>query len=164
MWTIESGTRALLLAAFAAGRDYFDGRVVTQTGQRKTVPPFYSAAAVEDAGRQMWLLALIDGRTAILDASLENVGAIPSWGSDIAGTDARCGGRPAVLATRPGDAHEGDAVEAFAIVNRAAVAIGAAVELPGPVTALWSGTSIVVVARNTGTGKYQAYVLTIGCS
>jgi len=163
-WTIESGTRSLLLAAFAANRNYFDGRVVTQTGMRKTVAPFYSAAQVEEGGRQLWLLAMVDGRTAIFDASFEALGTIPSWGSDIAGTDARCGGRNAVLATRPGDGHEGDAVEAFAIVNRAASPIGAAVELPGPVTALWSGAGVVAVVRNRATGKYQAYALTIGCS
>jgi hypothetical protein len=164
MWTIESGARALLLAAFAPGRDYFDGRVVTQTGVRKAIGPFYSAAEVDDGGRQMWLVAMVDGRTAILDASFESVSAIPTWGSDIAGTDARCGGRAAVLATRPGEAREGDAVEAFAIVNRAASPIGVAADLPGPVTALWSGTSVVAIVRHAGTGKYQAYVLTIGCS
>jgi hypothetical protein len=164
MWTIESGTRALLLASFAPGRDYFDGRVVTQTGLRKSVAPFYSAAAVDDGGRQFWLLAMVDGRAQIFDAAFDVVGAIPSWGSDIAGSDARCGGRAAVLATRPGDARTGDAVEAFAIANRAATPIGVAVELPGPVTALWSGASIVVAVHNSATGKYQAYVLTIGCS
>jgi hypothetical protein len=164
LWTLESGARALLLAAFASGRNYFDGRVVTQTGLRKSVAPFFSAAEVDDSGRQLWLLAMVDGRTVIHDASLDPVGAIPGWGSDIAGSDARCGGRAAVFATRPGDGREGDAVEAFAIVNRAAVHIGAVVEVPGPVTALWSGTAIVAVVRNTGTGKYQAYVLTLGCS
>jgi hypothetical protein len=164
LWTIESGTRALLLAAFAAGRNYFDGRVVTQTGMRKTLAPFYSAAAVDDNGRQMWLLAMVDGRTAIFDASLEAVGAIPSWGSDLAGLDARCGGRTVVLATRPGDGREGVAVEAFAIVNRAAVPMGVSVELPGAVTGLWSGTNVVAIVRHAGTGKYQAYVLTMACS
>jgi hypothetical protein len=163
MWTIESGTRALLLAWFAATRDYFDGRVVTQAGVRRTVGPFYTAASVEDdGGRPMWLLAQVDGRTGMFDASLDAVGSIPTWGSDIAGTDARCGGRTVVLATRPGG--ERDAVEAFAIVNRAAAPIGAAVELPGPVTALWSGASVGAIVHNPATGKYQAYVLTIGCS
>jgi hypothetical protein len=164
LWTIESGTRALLLAAFAAGRNYFDGRVVTQTGLRKTLAPFYSAAAADESGRQMWLLAMVDGRTAIFDGSLEAAGSIPSWGSDIAGLDARCGGRPVVLATRPGDGREGVAVEAFAIVNRAAVPLGVSVELPGAVTALWSGTNVVAIVRHAGTGKYQAYVLTMACS
>ncbi len=39
-WVLESGTRALLLANYAAARNYFDGRIATQSGQRKTVPPF----------------------------------------------------------------------------------------------------------------------------
>jgi hypothetical protein len=159
-WTIESGSREILLASFAPDRNYFDGRVVTQNAVRKTVPPFYSAAAVDEAGRALWLLAGIDGRTGIFDASMELAGAIPSWGSDIAGIDTRCGGASIVLATRPGDGP--DAVQAFAIVNRAAVAMGEPVELPGPVTALWpSGVAIV---HNAGTGNYQAYGLTVTCA
>ena len=161
-WTLESGSRALLLAGFAVSRNYFDGRVVTQGGLRKTVAPFYSAAAADEGGRGLWLLAMLDGRAEIFDASMEPAGGIGSWGSDIAGVDARCAGAPMVLATRPGDGP--DAVQAFSIVNRAAVAFGQPAELPGSVTALWpSGNSAVVVVRNAGSGKYQAYALTLAC-
>ena len=134
-WVLESGSRAMLLANFAAGRNYFDGRVVTQTGARHSAPPFYSAAAVEDRGKSSWLLALADGRARVFDASFEPAGEFDSWGSDIAGTDARCGGGSPVLATRPGDGAE--AVQAFTIANGAAAPLSAQVEMPGPVTALW---------------------------
>jgi len=61
-----------------------------------------------------------DGRTQIFDAGLDPVGAVTSWGSDIAGTGSELpGGGSQVLATRPGDAGEPDAIQAFAIVNRA---------------------------------------------
>ena len=86
-WVIESGSRTLLLAAFAAARNYFDGRVTSQSGLRKTLAPFYSAASVEAQGRTLWVLAMVDGRTQILDAALEPVATLnATWGSDIAGS------------------------------------------------------------------------------
>ncbi|HEY1336220.1 MAG TPA: hypothetical protein VGF59_01855 [Bryobacteraceae bacterium] len=164
-WVIESGSRALLVANFAAARNYFDGRMTTQTGLKKTLPPFYSAASVEEQGRQLWLLATVDGRTQIFDAALDSVGAIAGWGSDIAGTDAHCGGGFQVLATRPGDGSEPDAIQGYSMVNRAATAITAPVEFPGPVTALWTsgGTAAVAVSKNPATGKYAAYLITVAC-
>jgi hypothetical protein len=163
-WVLESGSRDLLLASFAAGRNYFDGRVATQTGLRKTVEPFYSAASVDERGKALWLLAMVDGRVRLFDESFEPAGDINAWGSDIVGTDARCAGGSQVLATRPGGA-EPDAVQAFAIVNRAAVPLGAPAEVPGPVTALWvSGqASALAVSKNITTGKYAAYLLTLVC-
>jgi hypothetical protein len=151
-WTLESG-RALLLASFAANRNYFDGRVVTQAGLRKTVGGFYSAAAVDGA----WILAMLDGRAALFDAAMEPAGTAGQWGSDVAASEARCGGSPVVLASRGGDGP--DAVQAYAIANRSAVAIGAPVEFGGPVTALW--TPGIAVARE-GT-IYRAYLLAVTC-
>jgi hypothetical protein len=164
-WVIESGSRAMLLGNFAAARNYFDGRLTTQTGLRKTLAPFYSAAEVEEQGRQVWLFAMVDGRTQIFDPSFEPTGTISSWGSDIAGTDARCGGGTQVLATRAGDGSESDAIQGYAIVNRAPVLLTAPMELPGPVTALWSsgGTSAVAIVKNLVSGKYTAYVITVAC-
>jgi len=166
-WVLESGSRTLLLAAFAAARNYFDGRVTAQSGVRRTLAPFYSAASVEEQGRTLWLLAMVDGRTQIFDAALQPVATLgAAWGSDIAGTDARCGGGVPVLATRPGDAGAPDAVQAFSIVDRAATPLTAPAELPGPVVALWSpgGSAAVAIVRNSGTGKYEAYTITITCS
>src|SRR5262249_48173420 len=45
-WVLESGSHAMLLGNFVAPRNYFDGRIVTQTGLHRTVAPFYSAASV----------------------------------------------------------------------------------------------------------------------
>jgi hypothetical protein len=164
-WVLDSGGSATLLANFAAARNHFDGRVATEAGLRKTLAPFYSAASVEEQGRRLWLLAMLDGRTQIFDAGLDPVGAVASWGSDIAGTEASCGGGSQVLATRPGDAGEPDAIQAFAIVNRAAAPITAPVEFAGPVTALWpsSATSALAVERDPLTGRYAAYVITVVC-
>jgi hypothetical protein len=166
-WVLESGSRALLLGAFAPARNYFDGRVTSQSGQRKTIAPFYSAAAVEEQGRTLWLLAMVDGRTQMFDATLDPLGALSAaWGSDLAGAGARCGGGSQVLATRPGDGTVLDAVQAFAIVDRAPAALTAPAEFPGPVVALWSsgGAAAMAIVRNLATGKYESYTLTISCS
>jgi hypothetical protein len=119
---------------------------------------------VDERGKALWLLAMVDGRVRLFDESFEPAGDINAWGSDIVGTDARCAGGSQVLATRPGGA-EPDAVQAFAIVNRAAVPLGAPAEFPGPVTALWvSGqASALAVSKNITTGKYAAYLLTLVC-
>ena len=164
-WVIESGSRALLVANYAATRNYFDGRIANQTGVRKTLAPFYSAAAVEENGRTLWLLSMLEGRTQIFDAALEPAGAISGWGSDIVGTDARCGGGAQVLATRPGDGAEPDAIQAFTLVNRAPSPLSSPIGLPGPVTALWpsGGNAAVAVVRDLATGKYAAYLITIAC-
>lgn len=152
-WTLESG-RTLLLANYAASRNFFDGRVVTQSGTRKTLAPFYSAAGADG----FWILAGVDGRAAIFDSTLEALGTVGAWGSDVASSDIRCGGAPVVLASRAGDG--ADAVQAYAIVNRAAVALGSPVEMPGPVTALWAPG--VAVVRNGAT--HQAYAITVSCA
>jgi hypothetical protein len=164
-WLLESGSRGMLLANFAAGRNYFDGHVVTQAGLRKTAPPFYSAAAVEDQGRAFWLLASLDGRTQIVDASFEPAGTIAGWGSDISGVDASCGSESLVMATRATDASQPDAVQLFVVANRAAAPLAEPVTFAGPVTALWpaGATSVVAVERDLTTGGYAAYLLTVAC-
>ena len=164
-WTLDSGTRGILLASFTPARNFFDGRLVTPTGARKTVSPFYAAAAVEDQGRPHWLFALVDGRTQILDGAFDPVGAIGPWGSDLAATEARCSGGTQVIATKAGDAREPDTVRAWSLVNRAPVALTPPMELPGPVTALWSlgGASVLAVVRDLATARYSAYLITVVC-
>lgn len=161
-WTLDSG-KALLLATFATGRNYFDGRVVMQSGTRKTLPPFYSAAAAEDGGQAVWLLAAVDGSTQMFDGALDPMGAAGAWGSDIAGTDVRCGGRTVVLATRPGDGREPDAIRPYSVVNRAAAAMGAPAEFAGPVTALWPAPGGALAIAKSAAGPYQAYSVTVSC-
>lgn len=164
-WVLESGGSGILLASFAADRNYFDGRVVTQNGMRKTVPPFYSAAVFQDQGSTFWVLALVDGRSQIFDSGLEPLSSILGWGSGVTGTSARCAGGSQVLATRPGDAGEADGVQAFSIVNRTALPLAPPVTFPGPVTAIWhtAANSALAVTHDAVTGRYAAYALTMVC-
>ena len=139
-WSPELTLRCAPGNDLVAGRNYFSGKT-----------PFYTAAAADN-----WtLLALTDDQTGIFNASFERVGTITGWGSDIVAAAARCGGAPVVLATRAGEGR--DAIQAYAIVNRTAKAIGQAVEFAGPVTALWPGIAVV---KN---GSYRAYAISIVC-
>jgi hypothetical protein len=164
-WTLDAGARGMLLAGFTPGRNHFDGRVSTANGIRKTLAPFFSAASAEENGHQYWLLAMLDGRTQIFDAGLDPVGSVASWGSDLAETEARCGGGSQILATKAGEAREPDAVRAFGLVNRTPVPLSAPLDLPGPVTAFWSlgGNAAVAVVSDLATGRYQAYMITVNC-
>jgi hypothetical protein len=164
-WTLDAGTRGVLLASFTPGRNHFDGRVSTANGIRKTLAPFFSAASAEENGRPYWLLAMLDGRTQILDAALDPVGSVASWGSDLSSTEAHCGGGSQILATKAGEAREPDAVRAFGLVNRTPVPLSAPLDLPGPVTAFWSlgGNGALAVVSDLATGRSQAYVITVNC-
>jgi hypothetical protein len=164
-WTLESGARWLMLANYASDANYFDGRIVTQSGAPKTIPPFYSAAAGAEQGRAVWLLAMVEGGTQMYDANFAPVGAAANWGSDVAGTDAPCGVRPQILASRPGDGAAGDAVQAFALAARAVTPVGAPALFAGAITAMWPNgpAAAIVVARDPSTSKYSAYLVTVTC-
>ena len=163
-WVLDSGSSAMLVAGFAPTRNYFEGRVTTQAGVTRSVPPFYSAAEVDAQGGQVWLLAATDGIARMFNSSLEPVASIGSWGSDLAGIPAPCARGGAVLATKPGATGAPDAIQAFSIVDRAMTALTPAVDLPGPVTALWPGGARAIgIVRNLRTGRYEAYAFTLAC-
>jgi len=166
-WVLESGSRGLLLADFAPARNYFDGRIITQSGQRKKVPPFFAAASVESQGRTWWLLAAVDGRVQMFDSALDPAGVSSAqWGSDIAGTDAHCGAGSQILATRPGDRGQPDSLQAFTIADRAPQPLTEPAEFPGPVIALWTsgGSAVTAVVRDLRSQLYSAYVVTVVCA
>jgi hypothetical protein len=100
-----------------------------------------------------------------MSPAFEPVANIPAWGSDLVGLASRCAESSPVLATRPVDRVEADAVQAFTIVNRAAVPVSSPALFSGPVTALWasSASSALAVVRDLSTAKYRAYVLTLHC-
>ena len=164
-WALDAGSRGVLLANFASGRNHFDGRVSTANGIRKTLAPFFSAASTEENGRQYWLLAMLDGRTQIFDAAFDPVGIVAPWGSDLAATETHCGVGWQTLVTKAVEGREPDAVRAFGLVNRASVPLSAPLDLPGPVTAFWSlgGNRALAVVVDLATGRYEAYVITVNC-
>ena len=149
-WPLEIGGARIL-----APRNYFTA---------PKLPPFFSAARAGDG----WVLAGVDGRAQLFSAALEPLASFAGWGSDVARVEAKCVTAPLVLATKAGDSDDPDEVQAFEIVERKAVAVGAPVEFLGPGTAMheWAdGTgSALVISRNLKTGRYAAFTLTVSCS
>jgi hypothetical protein len=140
-------------APLAKGRNYFEA---------EKLPPFYSAARVGEYS----LAVGVDGRTQLFDNATVAAGSFAGWGSDIAAVETGCGGGRQVLATRPGDANETDAVQAFELAGRQPVAVSPALEFSGPVTALWPAgpASAVAITRDLKTGQYAAFRISLTCS
>jgi hypothetical protein len=87
------------------------------------------------------------------------------WGSDSAAVRTSCGAGSQVLATTTGDQSQ-DSIRAYEFPDRDPVAVSAAVEFPGPVSALWTeakGDGAVAIARNRETGSYEAFRLSLAC-
>lgn len=149
-WPLEIGN-----ARIRASRNYFTA---------PNLPPFFSVARAGDG----WVLAGTDGRAQLFSAALEPLASFAGWGSDVARVEAKCVSGPLVLATKAGESDDPDEVQAFEIVERKAVAVGAPVEFLGPITAMheWAdGTgSALVISRNLKTGRYAAFILTVSCS
>ena len=164
-WTLDAGTMGVMLANFTPNRNHFDGRIVLPNGVPKTMAAFFAAAPVEENGTLYWTVALTGGRTQILNSAFEPVGSVASWGSDLAATGAHCGGGSQVLATKAGDASAPDTIRAFAMVNRTPRVLTPPLDLPGPVTALWSsgGNGAIAVVRDLATGRFAAYGITVTC-
>ena len=134
---------------------------------RENLPPFFSAASAKDGGNELWIIAGVDGHTYLYSKDLKLVGTMERLGSDIATVESGCGAGQQVLATLPTDPLEASAIQAFEIVHREFLAVSSAVEFPGPVTALWAipnQNAAIAVSRNTRTGRYAAFHLSISCS
>ncbi len=137
-------------------------------------PPFFSAAQFKAADDEYWIFAATDGRALVFRSDSlfdekspeEPVAATSGWGSEIASLKTDCGREWQVLATKPGDATQIDAVTTYEFDGTQMVAVSAAVDLPGPVSVLSSGTEgkfAVAIVRNLKTGRYEAYRLSVSC-
>jgi hypothetical protein len=149
-WPLDGGSGAEL----AAGRNYFT---------EARLPAFFSTATV--TGRR--LVAGVDGRTRVYDGTLREVGQVSGWGSDIAAVEGGCAGERQVLASRPSEGSEPDAIQIYDIAGRGSVAVSDPVTFAGPVVALWpSGRAgeAIAIARSAETGRYAAYSLAITCN
>jgi hypothetical protein len=147
-----------LRAVLVANRNFFDGHVSLASGVRKSLPAFYSAAMLTEG----WALAGVDGQVRLYDTALDPAGQFGGWGSDLAAV--KCGSATLLLAPGTGDGSEKDSVRVFQIVDRQPVDAGAAVDMPGPVTALWpAGEVAVAVARDLVSGDYAAFRLAVVC-
>ena len=149
-------------AFFSHTRNFFTG-VFTGSSATKSSAPFFSAANVQSGGREVWVFAGTDGRFRQADLAESDLRV--SWGSSVAGIKSGCGGGWQILASGASDWTQRDLLQGFEL-TQGTTPVTSAVEVPGPVTTLWAaadGASAAVVARNLGTGKYEAFSFSIGC-
>lgn len=160
------GDLSSLNAFFSPTRDFFTGVLTPGIGKQKSVPAFYSAAAIARGSYVLWLFAAVDGKLHAVDGMSDLPLSETTWGSDIASVKSTCGLGWQVLATGNSDGNRPDSVRAYQFPDRDAVPVSEAVAMNGPVTALWteaSGSTAVAVVRNPRTGQYEAFRLAISC-
>ena len=152
-------------AFFAPTRNFFTGALAPGVGKVATVAKFYSAALLPRDKYTLWLFAATDGQVHLVDGVSEQAAKL-GWGSDLASVKTSCGAGWQVLATSSGDQEE-DTVRAYEFPDRDPVAVSAALDFPGAITALWTeakGDTAIAVAKNHETGSYEAFRLALACS
>jgi len=165
-WPLDSGPGSAARAHLAPDRNSFDGQFTMESGENKTVPPFFSVARLAEGRETIWLLAGVDSHARLFGKGPKTLADFEGWGSDLVGLKSGCGTGRQVLVTRAADFTAPDAIEGYEIVNRKAVSVGTPVEFPGPIVSLWpdvDGASATAVVRNLEKQRYEAFTLSIAC-
>ena len=149
---------------FASTRNYFTGVLSPAIGKFNMVPKFYTAAFIPREKYTYWMFASEDGVVRFTDGTNEQTSSL-AWGSDIATVRTTCGAGTQVLATGAGDLAQ-DSIRAYEFPDRDPVAVSAAIDFPGPISALWTethGDTAIAISRNRDTGSYEAFRLALSC-
>jgi hypothetical protein len=163
-WPVST-EQAVLNAFFAPARNFFTGAVAPPLGAQNTVPAFYSAAYIPRDKYTLWLFAAVDGQVHLVDSMRDQVAGKLGWGSDVATVHSNCGSGWQVLATTSSNGVN-DTMQAFEFPDREAITASQPADFTGSISTLWSetsATSAVAIVRNSETGKYDAFRLTIDC-
>jgi hypothetical protein len=168
--TAEDTGPSAVRAFFAPTRNFFTGVLSPGIGRVSNVPSFYSAAELPRANYMLWMLAAIDGSTHLIDGITDQAIPEPHWGSDLAAVHSSCGAGIQLLVDESGEP-ERDTLRAFEIPDREPVAVSAALEFDGRITALWSDSTsnaaVAIVKRDdklTDAGQYEANRITVSCA
>jgi len=154
-----------LNAFFSPSRNFFTGAITPALGKFATVPKFYSATPLPREKYALWLFAATDGRIHLLDGLSEQIATF-GWGSEVASIKTACGSGWQVLATEAGDQPQ-DSIRAYEFPDRDPVAVTAASDLPGVISALWTETradTVIAIVKNPEAGSYEAFRLAVACN
>ena len=145
-------------------RKWLDANNETFTEGRNTIDvhdwrgAFYSSADIGSGT----LVGELDGKIHVYDASHSAQGTFDGWGSDFAAV--KVCGATYIAASSASVSPGPDSITIYDIVSHAPVPMSESVEFNGSVTALRaSEDGLIAVARNSTTGKYAAYSLTVDC-
>jgi hypothetical protein len=164
-WPLATDPSALN-AFFTPGRNFFTGALSPGIQKQTAVAPFYSAAPLPRDMYTLWVVSGVDGQIHLLDGMTDQTATKWGWGSEIASVRSGCGLGWQMLASSRGEGSH-DRVQAFEMADREPAALSTPVELGGSITALWAdseSSSVVAVAQDSGTGRYEASRLSITCS
>ena len=164
-WPLGGGAFALN-AFFSPTRNFFTGVLTPGVGKQNTVTAFYSAAPIARDKYALWVFAATDGQIHTVDGIRDLAVPTTGWGSEVASVKSSCGTGWQLLATSNSDGNRPDTVRAYQFPDRDPVAVSEAVDLGGPVVALWteqSGSTALAVSRSLRTGRYEAFRLAISC-
>lgn len=158
-----------VLALVASEQNWFDWISVDPASRgAKKRPPFYSVGGIELNGQTVWAASGIDGQTRLFtEKSADSVASVSHWGSDLATVKSECGTGWQILATKPRDYSETDAIAVYEWTGTEFKALSDEVEMDGPIVSMWSeknGGSARAIVHNLKTGNYEAYLLKVGCS
>jgi len=153
-------------AFYNSARNYFTGLMAPGLG--RTLPPFYSTAALARAKYTLWIFTGVDGHVRALDGVNEHQlgSAARSWGADIAAIQTTCGSGTQVLATENGNDSNSDALQAFEIADREPSAASAPLKFNGSITAMWptADNTAATAIIHTSQGGYDAYSISLACN
>lgn len=163
-WPVDEGT---VVAFYSSRRNFFTG-ILAGAGAGASVIPFFSAAAWQTGDSRQWLFAGTDGRARLYQYDLSAPAAIfNGWGGNMAAVHSNCGSGWQALVSAPTDSVRPDSIQAIEVVGREALPVSTAVELSGPLQALWTSgknsESVNGVMQSPASGKYEAFTLSVTC-
>jgi hypothetical protein len=164
-WSLDQGQ---LVAFFSARRNFFNG-ILAGPSAGVSVVPFFSGATWPGANQRQWVFAGTDGRARFYLNDLSTPAAtFNSWGSNLAIVHSGCSTGWQLLVSSHSDSIRPDSVEAVEFAGREAQAVSPAVDLAGPVSAMWTSgknsEAVNGVVQLPSTGKYEAFTLTVSCN
>jgi hypothetical protein len=169
VWKFSGANGVATLTYITASQNWFSfvsaprlaGAAVKRDG-------FFSIAGLEINGEPGWVSSGTDGKARIFTIkNLDILGTAPGWGSEIATVKTNCGNGWQILATRPRDRTEADAITVYEWTGAEFRALADPLEMDGSVVVLWAaedGGPARAVVHNLKTGNYEAYLLKVGCS
>lgn len=120
-------------------------------------PPHFSSAILSNGAT---VVAEIDGRTHLYDATRKHLSSWGGWGPNVA---VACGSR--ILADTDREAEKSDALRLYSLAGDKPAAGSAPLDLPGPVTALWPVTGgAMAIVRDLSSQEYAAYHVSVDCA
>jgi len=163
-WPIDPA----LVAFFSPRRNFFTGLLAGQSAGA-SVAPFFSGAAWQEGDQRVWLFTGTDGRARLFQNDLNSPAATYNgWGGALAAVRSTCGSGRQILTSSPADTTRPDSLQAVEITGREAQPVSAPIDVFGTIQALWTAPNynqvVNGVMQSQGTGKYEAFTLTVTCT